>query len=95
MDVVRYAGWVGVWRYGCVAADTTPATYMGQDSASMLEAESLAHFSVLQVPRYIYRCIYIYIRTFIHIHVHMYMYIYIYVYKYEYIHIYTYICMYT
>jgi len=31
-----------------LSLDTTPATYMGQDSASMLEAESLAHFSVLQ-----------------------------------------------
>ena len=31
-----------------VSLDATPALYMGQDSPSMLEAESLARFSVLE-----------------------------------------------
>ena len=41
----------GVWPCLFVAclADATPGAYMGQDNASMLEAESLAHFSLLQV----------------------------------------------
>ena len=32
-----------------LSLDATPAAYMGQESNSMLEAESLAHFSVLKV----------------------------------------------
>ena len=43
-----------------VSLDATPALYMGQDSPSMLEAESLARFSVSEII-----CMYVYVYLYV------------------------------